>query len=79
MASGSSCTARGSPSATRSDNQGARVHGRAVEGGVDAGLEAELGHGTLTVKVRANMKRTGKLSTEWSWRYHIIVRCFGES
>ncbi len=48
-------------------------------GGIHAALEGELGRGTLTVKVRANSRRAGKIDHEWAWRCHVIVQCFGES
>ncbi|MFI5454208.1 MAG: hypothetical protein ACHRXM_02035 [Isosphaerales bacterium] len=46
--------------------------------GVHAALEAELGRGTLTVKVRANSRRSGRPDHEWTWRCHVMVQCFGE-
>jgi hypothetical protein len=48
-------------------------------GGIHAALEAELGRGTLTVKVRANSRRAGRIDHEWSWRCSVMVQCFGES
>jgi hypothetical protein len=47
--------------------------------GVNAALEADLGHGTLTVKVRATARRANKLDHEWTWRCHVLIQCFGES
>jgi hypothetical protein len=46
--------------------------------GVNAALEADLGHGTLTVKVRANARRAQKVDHEWTWRCHVVIQCFGE-
>jgi hypothetical protein len=47
--------------------------------GVSASLEADLGRGTLAVKVRANFRRPVKADYEWPWRCHVLVQCFGES
>jgi hypothetical protein len=47
--------------------------------GVNAALEADLGRGTLTVKVRANARRANKVDHEWTWRCHVVIQCFGES
>jgi hypothetical protein len=47
--------------------------------GVNAALEADLTHGTLTVKVRANARRAAKIDYEWAWRCHVVIQCFGES
>jgi hypothetical protein len=46
--------------------------------GVHAGLEANFGQGTLTVKVRANSRFWGKVDRDWTWRCHVVVQCFGE-
>jgi hypothetical protein len=47
--------------------------------GVNAALEADLTHGTLTVKVRANARRAARIDHEWTWRCHVVVQCFGEN
>jgi hypothetical protein len=47
--------------------------------GVHTALEADLGRGTLTVKVRANARRAGRIDHEWAWRCHVVIQCFGES
>jgi hypothetical protein len=47
--------------------------------GVNAALEAELGRGALTVKVRANARRAQKVDHEWTWRCHVVIQCFGEA
>jgi hypothetical protein len=47
--------------------------------GVNAALEADLGRGTLTVKVRANARRSNRVDYEWTWRCHVVIQCFGES
>jgi hypothetical protein len=46
--------------------------------GVNAALEADLGRGTLTVRVRANARRANRIDQEWSWRCHVVIQCFGE-
>jgi hypothetical protein len=46
--------------------------------GVNAALQADLGHGTLTVKVRANARRAARVDHEWAWRCHVVIQCFGE-
>jgi hypothetical protein len=46
--------------------------------GVNAALEADLGRGTLTVKVRANARRSNRIDHEWTWRCHVVIHCFGE-
>ena len=46
--------------------------------GVNAALEADLGRGTLTVKVRANARRADRVDHEWTWRCHVVIQCFGE-
>jgi hypothetical protein len=46
--------------------------------GVNAALEADLGRGTLTVRVRANGRRSNKIDHEWTWRCHVVIQCFGE-
>jgi hypothetical protein len=46
--------------------------------GVNAALEADLGRGTLTVRVRANARRAARIDQEWSWRCHVVIECFGE-
>jgi hypothetical protein len=47
--------------------------------GVNAALEADLGHGILNVKVRANARRANRIDHEWTWRCHVVIQCFGES
>jgi hypothetical protein len=47
--------------------------------GVNAALEADLGSGTLTVKVRANARRANRVDHEWTWRCHVVIQCFGET
>jgi hypothetical protein len=47
--------------------------------GVNAALEADLGRGTLTVKVRANARRSNRVDHEWTWRCHVVIQCFGET
>jgi hypothetical protein len=47
--------------------------------GVNAALEADLSHGTLTVKVRANARRANRVDHEWTWRSHVVIQCFGEA
>src|SRR5262249_31218580 len=46
--------------------------------GVNAALQADLTRGTLTVKVRANARRAGRVDHEWAWRCHVVIQCFGE-
>jgi hypothetical protein len=46
--------------------------------GVNAALEADLAHGTLTVKVRANARRAARIDYDWAWRCHVVIQCFGE-
>jgi hypothetical protein len=46
--------------------------------GFHAGLEADFGRSTLTVKVRANSRFWGKVDREWTWRCHVVLQCFGE-
>jgi hypothetical protein len=45
--------------------------------GVNAALEAALDSGTLTVRVRANGRRSNLIDYEWTWRCHVVIRCFG--
>ncbi len=47
--------------------------------GVNTALEADLAHGTLTVKVCANARRSSRVDVEWTWRCHVVIQCFGES
>jgi hypothetical protein len=47
--------------------------------GVNAAVEADLGRGTLTVKVRANARRSNRVDYEWTWRCHVVIQYFGES
>jgi hypothetical protein len=47
--------------------------------GLHAGLEADFGRATLTVKVRANYRFWGKVDRDWAWRCHVIIQCFGQS
>jgi hypothetical protein len=47
--------------------------------GVHLALDADLGHGKLTVKARANYRRPVKADYEWAWRCHVLIQCFGES
>jgi hypothetical protein len=47
--------------------------------GVNAALESSLGRGALTVKVRANNRRSNKVDFEWAWRCHVVIQCFGEA
>ncbi len=47
--------------------------------GVNAALEADLSHGSLTVRVRANARRANRVDHEWSWRCHVVIQCYGES
>lgn len=47
--------------------------------GMHAALEADLGHGKPTVKVRANGRRANRVDHEWAWRCHVGIQCFGES
>jgi hypothetical protein len=46
--------------------------------GVHAGLDADFGRKTLTVKVRANSRFWGRVNRDWAWRCRVIVQCFGE-
>jgi hypothetical protein len=46
--------------------------------GVNAALEADLSRGALTVKVRANARRSNRVDHEWTWRCHVVIQCFGE-
>jgi hypothetical protein len=46
--------------------------------GVNAALEADLAHGSFTVKVRANARRAARIDHEWTWRCHVVIQCFGE-
>jgi hypothetical protein len=46
--------------------------------GVNAALEADLGRGTLTVRVCANARRANRIDQEWAWRCHVVIQCFGE-
>jgi hypothetical protein len=33
----------------------------------------------LTVKVRANARRSNRVDHEWTWRCHVVIQCFGQS
>jgi hypothetical protein len=56
----------------------ARGFARSREG-VNAALVAELDRGKLTVKVRANARRSNRVDYEWAWRCHIVIQCFGQN
>ena len=45
--------------------------------GVNAALEAALDSGKLTVRVRANGRRSNRVDYEWTWRCHVVIQCFG--
>ena len=45
--------------------------------GVNAALESALESGKLTVRVRANGRRSNRIDYEWTWRCHVVIQCFG--
>ena len=47
--------------------------------GVNAALEADLSHGSLTLKLRANARRSNRIDYEWTWRCHVVIQCFGDA